>query len=432
MCSLRVLSCATLVSVATCSGLVDNPIVGDKIRYLDGDHWTASMTNGGKSLTIPAKVPGDLISDLHAAGYIGNPLYEKNWLNSSIWNDNVWTYTTSFDADSSTLLVFDGIKMGAKIKVNGIEIGQVTDQFLRYTFRLSKPGLLKDSLNTLEIVFVGSDLKCDGRWMACTGGWDWAPYTNTVQEGTTTFTKGIWKSVYTVHAQSAVIMHFVPHVFYQGGHPVAPLSDGSHAGFEVRARVHLWAPGSTKGAVIVTGSWGTASAKQDLSIPAGSSNFTIILKATAKDIKLWWPAGLGAQQLYRVNVSLSMGSGTALETSRSIGFRHVALVTGNDTDPGYVSKASSEEGTDSFGMLFRVNGAAIMSKGANMIPMEELEGWMDAEAHRALVKSAVDAKMNTLRVWGGGMFLPDAWYDACDELGILVYHDMQRCRGKSK
>ena len=55
-----------------------------------------------------------------------------------------------------------------------------------------------------------------------------------------------------------------------------------------------------------------------------------------------------------------------------------------------------------------------------MIPMDELEGRYSAEAHRQLVKSAVEGKMNTLRVWGGGVFLPHAWYDACDELGILV------------
>ena len=57
--------------------------------------------------------------------------------------------------------------------------------------------------------------------------------------------------------------------------------------------------------------------------------------------------------------------------------------------------------------------------------MEELEGRMAADAHRILVESAANAAFNTLRVWGGGMFLPDAWYDACDELGLMVYHDMQ-------
>ena len=75
--------------------------------------------------------------------------------------------------------------------------------------------------------------------------------------------------------------------------------------------------------------------------------------------------------------------------------------------------------------IFRVNGAPMFAKGANMVPMEELEGRMSGEAHRILVKSSADAGMNTLRVWGGGIFYPTAFYDACDEYGVLVYHDMQ-------
>jgi hypothetical protein len=424
---LAVVALVATLDLAASAGLIDNPIVGDRLRYLDGSHWTASMASTSKypkGLKIPAKVPGDLISDLYASGLIGNPLYELNWLNSSIWDDNVWTYSTSFKANSKTLLVFDGIKMGAIIKVNGVEIGRATDQFLRYSFRLNRPGLLKDSGNTLDVFFPGSSLHCNGRWMSCTGGWDWAPYTNTQQEGAKTFTKGIWKSVYTVDIATAAIESFVPHVFYQGSHPVLPLEDNTHAGFKVVARVHVWAPVATKATLKIEGSWGAAM-KQDFNLPAGSSNVTLSLMARAQSIKLWWPTGLGAQHMFMVNASLSLDGNRSIETSRRIGFKHVALVTGNDTDPSYVANATDQEGSDSHGMMFRVNGAAIMSKGANMIPMEEMEGWMDADAHTVLVKSAVEAKMNTLRVWGGGMFLPDAWYDACDELGILVFHDMQ-------
>jgi beta-mannosidase len=94
-----------------------------------------------------------------------------------------------------------------------------------------------------------------------------------------------------------------------------------------------------------------------------------------------------------------------------------------------VAASKGQDGTEKLGMLWRINGAAIFSKGANMIPMEELEGRMSAVAHRQLVQSAVDGGMNTLRVWGGGMFLPREWYEACDELGIMVYHDMQYAQG---
>mmetsp|Transcript_32269 Transcript_32269/g.96784 ORF Transcript_32269/g.96784 Transcript_32269/m.96784 type:complete len:140 (-) Transcript_32269:198-617(-) len=76
-------------------------------------------------------------------------------------------------------------------------------------------------------------------------------------------------------------------------------------------------------------------------------------------------------------------------------------------------------------MFFRINGVPILSRGANVVPMEEMEGRLSDSAHERMVQSAVEANMNTLRVWGGGMFLPDAFYDACDERGIAVYHDMQ-------
>ena len=84
-------------------------------------------------------------------------------------------------------------------------------------------------------------------------------------------------------------------------------------------------------------------------------------------------AGLGKQPLYSLSVILVPPSGQSLSTSRRIGFRSFALVTGNDTDPTYVQRALGQDGTDTQGMLFRVNGALIFSRGANMIPMEELE-----------------------------------------------------------
>ena len=95
-------------------------------------------------------------------------------------------------------------------------------------------------------------------------------------------------------------------------------------------------------------------------------------------------------------MSVSIGGRTA---SRRVGFRYFALVTGNDTDAAWVAQAKDEEGTESHGMYFRINGAVMWSKGANMIPMEELEGRMDATAHTRLVQSAVEGGMNTLRVW---------------------------------
>lgn len=316
-------------------------------------------------------------------------------------------------------------------------VGQTTDQFLRYEFPLGG-SMLQAGDNTLTVEFDPS-IDCKGRWMACTGGWDWAPYTTTSSFGVPTFTKGIWRSVYLAEVSTVAIEHVVPQTTYLGAYPTAPLSEGTHGGFKVDVKAHLWAPAATKGTLTVVGSWGqTASAA--VTVPKGNSSSTVTITAAAADIKLWWPAGHGAQPLYNVTVSFAPAAvaaatphtataAAAISATRRIGFRMFAVVTGDDTNPEWVKNNTNGDGTATLGMYWRINGAAILSKGANMIPMEELEGRMAEDAHYQLVVNAVEGGMNTLRVWGGGIFLPRAWYDACDELGIMVYHDMQYAQG---
>jgi beta-mannosidase len=193
-------------------------------------------------------------------------------------------------------------------------------------------------------------------------------------------------------------------------------------------------PAPVTGTLSVNGEWG-ASQSSSISLPAGASNATITLMATADKIKLWWPLGLGAgQPLYNVTASFqassspmttaSLLSSPVLKTHRRIGFRYFALVTGNDTDAAWVAANKDADGNADMGHRWRINGAPIFSRGANMIPMDELEGRYSSIGHQRLVQSAADAGMNTLRLWGGGIFQPDIFYDTCDQLGIMVYHDM--------
>lgn len=319
--------------------------------------------------------------------------------------------------------------MFANISLNGHALGTVADQYLRVHYDVTAQLAKAGESNTLTVAFPWG-VGVDGRFMACTGGWDWAPYTpNELQnQGAQTFTRGIWKSVYLARASSVVMTHVVPHVFYNGSFPTTPLTAKTHGNFEVHVKVFFQAARTTSGTLTFSGSWGP-SVGGSQTVSAGESEVTAVLQASASDIDLWWPAGLGAQPLYNVTVAFAPSNARTaaapVAATRRIGFRTFALVTGNDTDPAYVAKNLNADGTDTMGMFFRVNGAPIFSRGANMIPMEELEGRYNAEAHYRLVQSAVEGGMNTLRVWGGGVFLPDVWYDACDELGVIVYHDMQ-------
>ena len=319
--------------------------------------------------------------------------------------------------------------MFADIYLNDKHLGNVTTQFARTHYDVSSLLSRGGSQNRLVVAFEWGR-NVSGRFMACSGGWDWAPYTPSELQnsGAQTFTRGIWKSVYLAQTTSAAIMHVVPHVFYRGAFPAAPLTDKSHGDFEVAVKVYFEAPRALAGRLTVTGAWGASNSSGRLTLPAGQSATTLLLPARAADVKLWWPTGMGAQTLYNISVAFQADDAAAnanVQATRRVGFRTFALVTGNDTDPAYVQKNKDADGSDTMGMYFRVNGAIILSRGANMIPMDEMEGRFSAAAHRQLVQSAVDGRMNTLRVWGGGVFLPDAWYDACDELGVLVYHDMQ-------
>ncbi|EDQ89170.1 uncharacterized protein MONBRDRAFT_25837 [Monosiga brevicollis MX1] len=359
--------------------LRDYPLAAKNVTYLDGT-WKLQSAAVGMSFT--GQVPGDLLTDLQLAGVIGDPLYEVNFRNTSLWNDYDWEYSTSFELaakpEGSLFLVLDGVKMGAVVSFNGEPLDHLVDQFYRYQFDVTSLAVV--GTNTISIAFE-NNIFVNGRFMGCAGGWDWAPYTGNWDTAhmAKTFSRGIWKSVYLAELEPVAITHFVPHTFYKGDYPTEPLGDYiANISFQV----------------------------------------------AAEDMLLWWPAGYGQQALYTVRATFTPTQGTAVSTTRRIGFRMFALVTGNDTDPDYVAKNANVDGTDDHGMYFRVNGLIIFSRGANMIPMENLEGRMSAEAHRQIVRNAHDGGMNTLRVWGGGIFLPDAWYEECDKLGMIVYHDM--------
>lgn len=301
--------------------------------------------------------------------------------------------------------------------------------------------------NVLEVTF-DKTIACGGRF-TYSSQIDWAPAMATFDptahgedaqhiEGRETFGFGIWKSVYltAVPAGSAAITHFLPHTFYAGGHPTSILSDGNHSGFELRARVEMWAPAAASGTVQVDvlGLTG-ASVSMRASVTSGFSNVTIVLPASmTSSARLWHPHGHGEQPRYNVTATFvpnSAGGDTGVVRAapsvawRLLGFRHVALVTVNDSDSTVVAKAATQDGSGQFGMFFRVNGAAVYARGGNKVPMDLLDGRMSATSHRRLVQSAAAGNMNLLRVWGGGIWEPRAFLDACDEFGVLLYLDLQ-------
>ena len=264
------------------------------------------------------------------------------------------------------------------VNLNGKPLGNATNQFIRYTYALSASDLRGqgEGLNTVSVTF-GPELRIDtgGRFTHSTSI-DWAPVMMTSDPVCTTgpagarcqntFGFGIWKSVYlvSVAAGGAAVTQLIPHTFYAGGHPTSILSDASHAGFDIATRVELWSPGTTSGELSVQGSWpGAVAVVQQATLSAGTSEVTLDVPASqTTGARLWHPHGHGEQPLYTITATFTPSAGPAATpataaapaaTTRRLGFRHVAMVTVNDTDPAVAAKAARTNGTGQLTMFFR-------------------------------------------------------------------------------
>ena len=203
--------------------LSDEPLHGQGNKVFPISGWTASRAanSTAASFSMPASVPGELISDLEASGGYGDPLFHLNWRNDSYDGDG-WSFHTTFDAPPASwssapdvLLVFDSVKMGATVELNGERLGALQNQFLRYNFSVGH--LLKRTANVLRVAFAASTnaLNFEGRFQACSGGWDWAPYSTTATaQADPTFSRGIVRDVYLVPVKYAVLAHVVPLITY--------------------------------------------------------------------------------------------------------------------------------------------------------------------------------------------------------------------------
>ncbi|KAF8130046.1 glycoside hydrolase [Mycena galopus ATCC 62051] len=135
-------------------------------------------------------------------------------------------------------------------------------------------------------------------------------------------------------------------------------------------------------------------------------------------VEPWWPVGYGAQHLYSVSVLLLSATGQTLDESTTrVGFRRVALVQEPLEEPDQYGTGTT--------FLFEVNGVRIFTGGSNWVPADNLLTTISPERYRAWLTLLRDGNQNMVRLWGGGIYEPDVFYDICDELGILVWQDFQ-------
>ena len=311
----------------------DHPIAAGSRAptYLDGSDWRlVNLARNHSAEPLQATIPGDILTDLQRGGLVKDPYFNSTWRDPAFidaWNVGTWVYTKRFpsvagltkDGSAATLLlVLDGVRMGAMVHLNGKFLGNVTDQFLRYTFVLQTSDLAATSVNVLTLAFGNSlGIPTGGRF-TFSDQIDWAPVmltkdptTSGTRAGTgerSTFGFGVWKSVYLlpVPTSTAAITQFVPHTFYAGGHPTKLLTDGDHKGFMIKATVEFWLEQHQQdGVVSVKGNWPNAEQTRiNVTLHAGHNSVTLTIPASETiGVRLWNPRGHGDQVMYTINAT---------------------------------------------------------------------------------------------------------------------------------
>lgn len=373
----------------------------------------------GEEECIPATVPGCVHTDLLAAGRIADPYYRDNELQLQWISETDWVYSRPFRvtedllARDCVMLRCEGLDTLATVRLNGQLVGTTDNMFRTWEFDVRR--LLRVGENVIEVTFaapapylrakdaqrrlpawsVGDHRSFDGGWLRkepCSFGWDWGPILTS---------SGIWRDIALVAFDGARLSDV--HVLQDHATP-------GRVDVTVRVAAEQVTPAALEATVSLVFNGATVAEAVTPLTAGGDDTAQGVAHLRADDPHLWWPNGMGEQPLYELTVSLCDGRGRVLDADRRrIGLRTLRL----DRHP--------DEWGESF--QFVVNGVPFFAKGANWIPADTFVSRLTQERYAQLLTDASAANMNMLRVWGGGIYESDDFYDLCDELGLCVWQD---------
>ncbi|XP_027454347.2 beta-mannosidase isoform X2 [Zalophus californianus] len=382
--------------------------------------WRIRSGNG--SLELPGRVPGCVHSALLQRGLIQDPYYRFNDLNYRWISLDNWTYSKKFKIPfniskwQKVNLIFEGVDTVAKVLLNSVPIGKTGNMFKRYSFDITS---VVREVNSLELCFQSSVLYAAQRSKAhsysvppdcpppvqkgqchvnfirkeqSSFGWDWGPSFPT---------QGIWKDV---RIEAYNICHLNYFMF-------SPIYDNHTQGWnlEIESSFDVVSSKPISGQVIVAIPKLQTQQTYSIELQPGERIVELFVKINKNvTVETWWPHGHGNQTGYNMTILFKLDGGLSIEKSAKVYFRTVELIE------------EPIEGSRGLSFYFKINGLPIFLKGSNWIPADSFQDRVTSDLLWLLLQSAVDANMNTLRVWGGGIYEQDEFYRLCDELGIMI------------
>jgi len=389
-----------------------------KARWTDGFRGReefAERDSTDAARYIDAVVPGEIHLDIERLGWIGDVRLGLNVLGARWVEEQVWSYRREFEAPAEALgggvrawLDFQGLDLTSRVVLNGEQIGTHNNSF--YPCRIDVTGKLRAGTNVLAVhvesgLYGAGDKPAKGydsniggklykrHWLRkpqCQSAWDWSPRLLNV---------GITKPVTLEWTRDALCLDTLV--------PLVVVSDDL-AEASVRARVFVNGLVAGETPAIIEAEVAGVSAAAEVVLKPGLHAYEVSLKVERP--KLWWPVGHGEQPLYRLQARVLVGGTVVAEKSAEIGFRHVRINQEKHPETGQY-------------FVLEVNRKQIFVKGGNFVPADLITPRLDRKAYEELVELALEANFNMLRVWGGGMYESDDFYELCDRKGILVWQE---------
>ncbi|TRM62026.1 glycoside hydrolase family 2 protein [Schizophyllum amplum] len=424
-------------------------------HLIDGSVPPTALT----SAWYPARnCPSEVHVELRKAGLIPDPYIGSNEHGIQWIGESEWLYKCEFAGDGQKrrgLLEFAGLDAICDVYLNGTRIFSSDNQFRTWVHALA-PGEL-NAQNVLLIHFksakalalaeeakygrvragstnLGAPSRVYVRKAQYDWRWDWGPELMTcgVYRPVTlkffhariadVFTKASLVSTPTRGSKAKAALRLDLTVDGSADRAVVVLREKGGGHQVRREEVDLTKAGGvlTGGAKSLTGDEIVASEAvgPDVAAAAHGTVYKDVISWTNLEVKPWWPTGYGAPDMYEVEVEVLAEDNTALDsTIKRVGFRSVELVQD-------ALKEADEYGTG-ITFFFRVNGVRMFMGGSNWIPADNFLTTLTPDRYRAWLTLLRDGNQNMVRLWGGGVYEPDCFYDACDDLGLLVWQDFQ-------
>lgn len=388
-----------------------NHLIGEEKymeKYMLNGAWQFRCTTD--SIWHPAAVPGSVLSDMLQNGMTEDPFWRENEYAARDLFDRDWEYTRTFSPDEAFLqhqrltLVCEGLDTLAAVSINGKTVLQADN--MHRTWEADVKEVLQKGKNVIHVLFSSPNRFIrqmhEGfpEGYVCTGvmagneyirkahymfGWDWGPQLPDC---------GIWKNIFIKGADGGELWDVYPIQRHEEG-KVTLTVKCSVSHLEKESNAQLTASLTTPDGQVISVS---EKAREETSL-------TLLVG----DPKLWWPNGLGDQPLYQLSVTLTENGTVRNTIEKMIGLRTLT-----------VSDKEDEVGRK---FALTVNGIPFFAMGANFIPEDNILSRINRSRTETLIRHCAMANYNTIRVWGGGFYPTDDFYDLCDRHGLVVWQD---------